>query len=443
MVTHVFAENIIHPPAFSSEAYSQAERGFIDFFASCLAASNDPAVPKILSLVEENSFPAVPLIGLKRRLSPAQAALFNGFIGHVLDFDDVHEDVRGHPSTVIIPALLSAADSGKTTGRRLLEAYIIGVETMAVLGKAIGKAHYERGFHNTATLGGIAAAAACSYLLGFSEKQAAAALGLAATQASGLRVQFGTETKPLHAGFAAQSAYQAVELAQAGFSGSETALDGASGFFAVYGDGPDAALAEVEQFGKPWKIVSPGLWFKQYAFCSAAHQGADAIGLLLAENPFSLADVEHITVTYPPRGDAALVYKRPETGEQGRFSIEYVLALAIDEQKLSSENFTARPVDPAYRRFFEKIERRYSTDIQASQDAVPKGRFTRIDCRLKTGSRSIQVDVPKGSPKKPLDQEELVGKLASAAPDSADALLEAISSLETAETLQQLMDAIS
>jgi len=436
MPTSELASRIVHPPAFSEMAYKQAKRGLIDFFASALAASQDGAVKNILRLLDEPAAGSVPVIGQGMSASPAQAALLNGFIGHVLDYDDVHEDVRGHPSTVIVPALLSALNFGQVSGKRFLEAYIVGVETMAVLGKTIGKNHYERGFHNTSTLGGIASAAACSYLLGFTEEETAVAIGFAATQASGLRVQFGTEAKPLHAGLAAQAGYQAVAFTKAGLSGSKNVLDGNTGFLSVYGNGVEGVEAHLQAFGKPWKIVTPGLWFKQYPFCSAAHQGADAIRSMLAESPFNLDDVERIDVIYPPGGDAALVHQRPITGEQGRFSIEYVLTLAIDGQDLSLENFTTKPIRNEYSQFFERITRIHSTTIQASEHAVPKGRFTRIECHLKNGKCvTKQVDLPKGAPKAPLSMEELTSKLTASAPYHADGLLQAIEELIESESV--------
>ena len=443
MLTSQLAEWIKHPPSFTDQAYEEAKRGLIDFFASCFAAKDDEAVVKMLRIVEETTAESVPIIGQGKLTTPLQAALINGFIGHVLDYDDVHEDVRGHPSTVIIPALLAALRFGRVTGKRLMEAYIVGVETMAYLGKVIGKTHYEKGWHNTSTLGGIAAAAAGSYLLDFTKEETTVAIGFAATQASGLRVQFGTEAKPLHAGLAAQAGYQAVAFTKAGMTGSKEALDGQNGFLAIYGDGSVANKTEPPTFGKPWKIVTPGLWFKLYPFCSAAHQGADAIRMMVDEHSFGLEDVERITVVYPPAGDAALVHQRPRTGEEGRFSIEYVIALAIDHQPLMLESFTAKPIPLKYTRFFETITRSYSDSIQASAQAVPKGRFTRIECLLKNGEQlHRQVDLPKGAPKAPLSLHELETKLRKSAPQCAERLLTVIHQLQESETVDSLLDAI-
>ncbi len=443
MLTSQLAEWSIYPPAFTDQAYEEARRGLIDFFASGFAAKDDEAVVKMLRIVEETTVESVSIIGQGKSASPLQAALINGFIGHVLDYDDVHEDVRGHPSTVIIPALLSALRFGGVTGKRLMEAYIIGVETMAYLGKVIGKNHYEKGWHNTSTLGGIAAAVACSYLLDFTKDETTIAIGFAATQASGLRVQFGTEAKPMHAGLAAQAGYQAVAFTKAGITGSKEVLDGENGFLSIYGDGTVENRTELQTFGLPWKIVTPGLWFKQYPFCSAAHQGADAIQMMVDERSFALDDVERITVIYPPAGDAALVHKRPKTGEEGRFSIEYVIALAIDHQPLTLESFTAKPIPLKYSQFFDTITRSYSESIQASAQAVPKGRFTRIECTLKNGEKLYrQVDLPKGAPKAPLSLDELETKLRKSAPHCAEQLLMAIHQLQESETVEGLLDGI-
>lgn len=446
MVTKQLVRWIKYPPPFTDETYEEATRGLIDFFASALAAKNDGSVAKVLAILEEPFKGTIPIIGQNRLTSPTQAALVNGFIGHVLDFDDVHEDIRGHPSTVILPALLAALNFKNVTGKKFMEAYIVGIETMAYLGKIIGRDHYEKGWHNTSTLGGISAAAACCYLLDFSEEEIAVAIGFAATQASGLRVQFGTEAKPLHAGLAAQAGYQAVAFTQVGVTGSKDVLDRENGFLSVYGDGDETIKNRSERiaFGEPWKIVSPGLWFKQYPFCSAAHQGADAIQSIVDEHSFGLDDVEQISIVYPPAGDAALVHQRPKTGEEGRFSIEYVVTLAIDQQPLTLESFTTKPIPLKYIRFFDTITRTYSDSIQASAEAVPQGRFTRIECTLKNGQKLCrQVDLPKGAPKLPLSLHELEMKLRKASPDCAERLLTEIYQLQEAETVHSLLDEIS
>ena len=138
-------------------------------------------------------------------------------MGHALDYDDVHSDVRGHPSSVILPALFALASGREISGKSFLDAYIIGVEFMARLGQAVGTASYLKGWHNTSLLGGVAATFAGARLLGFTPAETQNAVGIAVSQAGGLRVQFGTEMKPLHAGLAAQQAVQSIEWTQQDF----------------------------------------------------------------------------------------------------------------------------------------------------------------------------------------------------------------------------------
>ena len=191
-----------------------AINGVIDYFASSLQARHEADVHRLLNWIDKEGGNAKAwLVGQKKLVTARQAALFNGFQAHCLDYDDVHSDVRGHPSAVILSALFASVQLDKVQyhidGKRFLTAYVIGIEVMARLGKSVNPKHYERGWHTTLTLGGIAATAAICYL--YNEPFLSQALTLAATQASGLRLVMGTPIKFLHAGLAAQHAIQSVE----------------------------------------------------------------------------------------------------------------------------------------------------------------------------------------------------------------------------------------
>ena len=372
----------------------------------------------------------------------SQAALVNGYMGHALDFDDVHSDVRGHPSTVILPTLLSLSADGQVTGRRFLQAYIVGVEIMARLGQAIGNSHYLRGWHNTSTLGIIAAAGAGGFLKGFSSVQLAQTLGFAATQASGLRNQFGTETKPLHAGLAAKSALLAIQLTTSGFKGTESTFDGKLGFFSVYGEGDqDAEDILLSNWGNSWKIVTPGMWFKQYPFCSAAFHAADA-AMELAPHIQNPDEIKKVCVLFPPNGDAALIQKSPSTGEQGRFSVEYVVALVLLGYPLTLDHFKDQCIPMDIQKLMSRIERQYDPTIQPAENAAPAGRFTIIEIDTVNGqSYRSRIDFPKGSPNNPVTLPELKEKLyQSVRQDSLSSqLLQVIMELEDTPDLQKLI----
>ncbi|NPE54367.1 immunity protein [Dickeya dadantii] len=320
-------------------------------------------------------------------------SLLLGYAGHALDFDDFHSGFRGHPGTVILPALLAlAGEQPAITEEQFLVAYAIGVETAGRLGLAAGPRHYSQGYHNTATLGAIAAAAAACRLTGATPDQTANALGLAASQAAGLRAQFGSAMKPLHAGLAARAGLSAAQLALAGFHGNhDTVLDA---FLAAHGDGQHHSDALITDWGNPWRLVSPGLTFKRYPTCGGTHSAAEA-AFILREQYLQRFDqsldglpdaVDRITVTFPPGGDAAPFIRQAATGVEGRFSLEYVIAAALLEGELRLDRFTEGPVDPRIAALADKVSRQ--ADPNAPPDEQnPDARFHYVSLWLKDGSR--------------------------------------------------------
>lgn len=400
-LTAAFLDKLWRMP-FSDESLAKAKYGLLDYVASAYAGREDDGVAKLIRAAEEEGGrPIAPVLFRGRRVSREQSALINGFMGHALDYDDVHVEARGHPSTVILPSLIAFGDRGGD-GRRFLEAYILGIEAMARIALALTNEHYERGFHNTATVGALAAAVAGAYYLGWPAERAAQALGLAATQAGGLRVHFGTETKPLHAGLAAAAAVRALLLAEADVQANRSALDGPIGYFAVFGRGEERARAELLRDDAVPRIVSPGLWHKLYPFCSAAYFGwhaAEQIG------PVPLDRIEAIEIAFTGRSDAALIYRRPENGEEGRFSIEYIAALILSGRGLHARYFQRVPVDDEIRAYMERMRR-----VNVF-DAPPGARFTRITVRLTDGGTVCAVgDRPKGSAGNPVTESEIERK---------------------------------
>ena len=408
-------------PTKNKAALREAKRGILDYLASTLAGPEDAGVLKLLHAIEaEGGHPVAALIGQNKRANRRQAALVNGFMGHALDYDDVHSDVRGHPSSVILPALFALAAGREISGKQFLDAYIIGVEVMARLGRAFGTISYLQGWHNTSLLGGVAATFAGARLLGFTVAETQNAVGIAASQAAGLRVQFGTEMKPLHAGLAAQQAVQSIELTQQGFLGSAAALDTTSGYLAAYGEkeiSEATRKALLENWGDSWRIATPGLWFKRFPFCSAALHGADA-ARQLAKLQLPVENIANIAIIFPPDGDAALIHKHPVTGEQGRFSIEYVVALALLGQAYTLEKFEAKAISDQAQQLMKVMSRKYDVHHLPDSQAIPKGRFTIIRIAMADGTvHTREVSVPIGSPGMPLTDAELEAKWQDAAPD--------------------------
>ncbi|MCY9176573.1 MmgE/PrpD family protein [Bacillus inaquosorum] len=426
-------------PEHSIDGMREAKKGLLDFTAASFAGREDKGIQKLLRLIEdEGGTPLVPIIGQGKKAAPLQSAMLNGFIAHALDFDDVHSDVRGHPSAVILPALMASAARGHD--ERLLGAYIVGVEVMARLGESIGSRHYEKGWHNTGTLGAIAAACAAGYAEELTQEELEKAIGFAATQSAGMRAQFGTEMKPLHAGLAAQAGMLAVKLAQSEFGGSRTALDEEAGFFGLYGDLEKAQNTLLNRWGAPWRIVKPGLWFKIYPFCSAAHHAADAIRKLVSEQAISAANTERVEVIFPPGGDVALTERSPKTGEEGRFSVEYVIALALHGHELTAKHFTSQPILSGIQSTIEHIQRVYDNAIQPAPHAVPKGRFTIIRAYLSDGRIcEARVDCPKGAPGNELSEEDIKEKLTLTVPyEKARDIITAVEQADIKEFLAHI-----
>jgi 2-methylcitrate dehydratase PrpD len=420
-----------------------AINGVTDYFACSLQACHEDDVQKLLAwIADEGGNARAWLIGQKKLVTARQAALFNGFQAHCLDYDDVHSDVRGHPSSVILSALIASVrldnDKQKIDGRRFLTAYVIGVEVMARLGKSVNPEHYEKGWHATITLGGMAATAAICYL--YDEPFLSQALALSATQASGMRLLMGTPIKFLHAGLAAQHAIQSVEWLRAGIDADQNFLDDKLGFLAIYGQGN--THFDLSHWGDVWKIVEPGLWFKNYSYCSAAAYVADAGQLLYKDPDFNLDNVSDITIYFvPSNSDAALIYKTPSLAQQGRFSAEYILALTLLGLPLSFEQFSAKPIPYEIKQLMQKMTRSYQIQLAPHPDAY-NGRYVIIDIGLKNGKTiSQRVDIPKGSPKNPYSQSEMSLKLLSAVKDKPKTarLLTDIQQLATGLDLRQFL----
>lgn len=371
----------------SAEAVAIARTAIVDFLACAVGGANDRSTRLVSKVLGASG--NVVLIGQSGTADPFTAALINGHAAHVLDYDDVHGSVRGHPTIAIIPALLSVAAEGKIRADALISAYIVGLETMARLGLAMGTKHYETGFHATATLGTIGAAAAIAHLLKFDASTTAIALGLAATQSAGLRLQFGFDAKPLHAGFAARAGLTAARLAEAGFLGAPDFIDNANGFFKAFAFGADDVSRVTQGWGEPWQIIVPGLTLKAFPCCTAAHPVAVGALALRNEKALQADQIAAVSITFPPGGDAALVTTRPVTGIDARFSPEYIFAAALRDGKLTIAHFDERPVDADLALLAAKVTRRHDENApRLSPD--PKTRFVVIDVTLTNRSKLSQ-----------------------------------------------------
>ncbi|WP_431522652.1 MmgE/PrpD family protein [Rosenbergiella epipactidis] len=368
-----------HTP--TNKERTAARRGISDFLASLLPVS--------LGSLPDAGKQAV-LDNFLTTASAENTALKLGYLSHALDYDDYHAAFRGHPSTVILSSLFALSHAlGRFTIQDFLDAYIVGVEVAGRLGRAIGTRHYSMGLHSTATLGPLAATAACCRWLALSLEQTQIALGLAATQSSGLRAQFGSATKPLHSGFAARSAVNSVQLAMANFPGQESGvLESFLSVFGYHAEQPQQLLAD---WATPWRIIQPGLEFKRYPTCGGTHSAAEA-AFVLRQRCFELGvsdfytAIKRIEVSFPPGADTAPNICHPVDGVQARFSLEYVIADALVNGSLALEHYTAMPVNSSLSSLAARVER--CPDFSAPADELdPDRRFHRVTLFLDDGRK--------------------------------------------------------
>jgi 2-methylcitrate dehydratase PrpD len=425
---------------FPREAVEQAKRAILDTVGVTLAGSVEPPARIVQNVAEtEGGAPLATVLGTRIRTGGVWAALANGTAGHALDFDDTNFAMLGHPSVPVLAAALAAGELTLATGRALLQAYLLGFEVETALGEAMNPTHYERGFHATCTLGSLGAAAAAAKLLDLDPLETRHALAIAASQASGLKENFGTMTKPLHAGHAARSGLLAALLAREGFTASETALEGPQGYLTVLGSQADPAAA-LGRLGSPWKILSSGVAVKPYPSCACTHSIIDAV-LELREGcrPAEVARVEIGVNSLVPR---ILIHSNPRTGLEGKFSAQFCAAAALVDGGVGIATFSEqRLADPQIRALMGKVTTVVDPTIP---NDLEHHMWTRVTVTLADGTRrEIPPREVQGHPRLPLSRERLLAKFLDCAAvalprDRAESVAEMLETLEECPDLRSL-----
>ncbi len=431
-----------------AEARLQARRAVLDTLGVILAGSREEASRIVAGWVrEQGGVPEASVLGHGFRAALAEAALANGVSGHALDFDDVSASMRGHPSVPLLPALLALAEKQGGSGRELLSAFVLGFEVECRLGRAMGGPHYALGWHATATLGSLGAAAACGRLLGLDAGRTQMALGIAASLASGVQQNFGTMTKPLHAGWAARNGVVAASLAARGLTADAEALEGPNGFLraATAGAEIDPAMA-LEGLGGSWEIVTPGIGVKLYPCCYATHRAIDAALALRQRYGIDPAGIERVEARLSSGTLIPLQRELPSTGLRGKFSLEYCLAAAFLDGRVALESFS----DEAVRRpQAQALAPKVTAVEEGPEMAFPIEGFAAVRIVLATGATfEGRVDAPRGDPEHPLTWEELAAKFRDCAalalpPQAVDRAIAAIEGLEEARDVRGLVSVLS
>ena len=299
----------------------------LDYYGVALAGADDELVTILLAELDEAGGAAqASVIGHKSRLPALAAALVNGAAGHALDYDDVNLAMPGHPSVAILPGLLALAEQRRSSGREVIAAFVAGYETACRIGSALRPGHYDRGFHATGTVGCLGAAAACARLLGLDAEQTARAIGIAGTQAAGLKSQFGTMCKPFHAGKASQNGLLAARLAVRGFSSRPDMVECVQGFALTHG--PDFAPAAALATPAGGFHLLANL-FKYHAACYFTHAPIECARQLRREYGLTPETITSITLRIDASCDRVCNIATPVDGLQSKFSLRQTVAMAL------------------------------------------------------------------------------------------------------------------
>lgn len=418
-----------------AEATRIARMGFIDC-AGTMIAGRDEDAPQILRrTLGVGSGGEATLYWSRLRAPAPEAAWINGTAGHALDYDDVA--LRGHPSTVLVPAILAEGEALGASGEDLVTAYLAGYETWAELVWRERGFHHVKGWHPTGIFGAIGAAAACASLHRLDPTRAAMAIALGASQSAGLMANFGTMTKPFHAGRAAHAGVMAARLASAGFTAHLDALEHPQGYLSATSEHGDVdRTAEPAALGQEWRILTEGLSIKKYPTCYCTHRAIDGALALFKEHPVKGEEVRALRVAISERFATILRNHRPTTGLEAKFSMEFAMASALLAHRVGlpelSDGFVRRGDVQA---LIERVAIDTTTEYEpGNSGAAP---FDQVTVTLDSGRRLEGPEVRRatGHAGLPLSESELFEKFqgcleAGGAGDQATVLFDRLATLE-------------
>lgn len=331
-IDHLIALAVMPAKSILATARRYATLSLFDWIM-CGRAGAEQDLSKIIRkyILEDAGRKSATVFGSKSKVPSRSAALVNGTISHALDYDDTHFAHIGHTSVGIYPAALAVGEEVKAKASAIRDAYLLGAEAACRIGMVLGRGHYQKGFHQTATAGAFGATVAAGWLYRLNEKQMRAALSLVATRASGLKSQFGTMGKPFNAGISASNGVEAAALAKRGFTSADDGVGGPQGFVETHACTFDHVTPW--QDPPPRKFIFEDVQYKLHACCHGTHAMIEA----LKKANVSGSDVENITVTTHPRWLKVCDIKEPRTGLEVKFSYVHLAAMVAYGIDTSSE----------------------------------------------------------------------------------------------------------
>jgi 2-methylcitrate dehydratase PrpD len=411
-----------------------ARMGFIDTIGTMMVGRKEDSVRILTDVLAPGDGSATLTFGARKAPAP-EAAWINGTAAHALDYDDV--SLRGHPSTVLVPAILAEAEVLDLSGSDMITAYVAGYEVWAELALRETGLLHEKGWHPTGLYGAPAAAAACAKLRKLDAEKSAIAIALGASQSSGLMSNFGTMTKPFHAGKAAHAGIMAARLAEAGFTANTDALEHPRGFLhAISPQGKEDRAGET-MAGREWRILSHGLGIKKYPMCYATHRAIDCMLDLVENSPIQAGDVKKISVSISENASKVLRNRQPDTGLAAKFSIQFAMASGIIAKRVGLRELTDGFVQRAdVQALMKKVE--VVTTSEYDPEMPGAAPFDTVAVELNDGRRIEGEPVARatGHPSRPLTDAQLYEKFADCldAGDSeipADVLFKRLSQIQS------------
>lgn len=421
----------------SAEVIDQARLCLLDWLGVTLAGTREELAPVLNGCITElGGKEQATVLGKGIKTSVLFAALANGTMSHVLDYDDVHAASFSHPSVPLAPAVLAMGEYLRASGKDVLTAFVLGFEVETRIGAAAGRAHYDHGWHATSTIGHFGAAAGAGKLLGLDENRLVHALGIAGTQAGGVRQVFGTMCKPFHAGKAAMDGVLAALLAQRGFTSSDCIVEGKYGFLDVFSPAPQKEKV-LAGLGADYQILDVG--FKPYASCAGTHTTIDAMKQIQSKAKLAPEDVLEIDLELARLPLDAAGILEPKKALEGKFSVYHCAALAFLEGSVSEDKFTDEKVnDPVLAALRRKVKARLNPEFKLLDAKVTV--VTRDGRRLESF-----VPIPKGQPENPLTfaemEEKFTGLAALVLPE--DNIHQLIARMKSFEQVADVNEVIS
>ncbi len=439
-------------PEIPKDVIELGKKSILDGFGLALAGTKAETGPLCLRYLDTlgGCGGTASLIGSARKTAPQFAAFVNGVSIHADDYDDsqlaaAKDRVYGllpHPTVPVLPAAFALAEQTTLSGKEFMLAYHLGVEVECKIAEAIAPRHYQDGFHATGTCGPFGSAAACAKLMRLDLSKTLNAFGVAASQAGGLRENFGTMTKPFQAGHAAESGLEAAQLASLGWTAAQQILEAQRGFFHAAGGTFEPAFI-VDKLGKPWTFASPGVSLKPYPSGSISHPAMTEMMRLIETNDIKASQVEKVDIGANSNMMNALLRHHPKTGLEAKFSMEFCLAILLLERKAGLPQFTDQTVQrPDVQEMIAKV--RYYVDPEAESAGFDK--MTSILKIYMKDGRVIRgrAEFGKGSPADPMSFDEAAVKFRGCAEyanwphGKTEKIIVFIKNLENASDMKEL-----